>query len=93
MPRGRLGLALWDDRDITADRLKRGLYARVEELLGKVAPPNTEVTLTLSDWQLYERVDMDLVARQGKRATKLQRSEYGGLKCWREPPPRAGISR
>lgn len=75
---------LWADKPFTLRRLHDAFYPLIDELLDRIAPAGTEVTLTLSDWDLYELIDMDLVVKQGRVNTKLQRSEYGGLKCWRE---------
>lgn len=75
---------LWDDTALTARRLQESFYPRMERLLDRIAASTADITLTLSDWELYERIDMDLVERQGLEKTRLQRSEYGGLKCWKE---------
>ena len=69
---------------LTSKRLHDTFYPRVEELLDRLAPATTEITFTVSDWELYERIDVDLVERQGEEETRLRRSELGGLKCWKE---------
>lgn len=77
---------LWADKSFTLRRVHEGFYPCVEGLLHRIAPAGTEITLTMSDWDMYEIMDKDLVARQGRERAKLQRSEYGGLKCWKDCP-------
>lgn len=80
------------DKRMMRRRLYEEFYPGFEALLDMVAPVAAEVTLTLSDWDLYECIDLDLVNKQGREKTSLQRSEYGGLKCWKERVSRNGTT-
>ncbi|KAK2590143.1 hypothetical protein QQS21_012172 [Conoideocrella luteorostrata] len=76
----------YDNKRLLSERLHGVVLLQVDELVNRIAPPSAEVTLSCAKWDWYELIDMSLLEKQGKEATKMQQAEIRGLKCWRVIP-------
>jgi hypothetical protein len=69
-----------------ANKLHNSLYPTIDKLLERMVPPSTDVTISCPKWDWYKQTNAILVEKQGFEATKSQRAELEGLKCWRITP-------
>ncbi|CAG9936313.1 unnamed protein product [Clonostachys rosea f. rosea IK726] len=76
-------------KDTLASRLETRLFPDIDALLDRIVPPSTDVTISCPKWIWYEVTDLALVEKQGKEATRPQRADIEGLKCWRKTPSTA----
>lgn len=79
----------YSSKDTLASRLQTRLFPDIDALLDRIVPPSTDVTISCPKWIWYEVTDLALVEKQGKEATRPQRADIEGLKCWRETPSAA----
>lgn len=68
--------------------LHHRLFPKIDALVDRVAPLETEVMVSCRSWGWYKHVDLYLLERQGLEVTKPQTSGNQGIKCWREHPSR-----
>ncbi|KFZ16517.1 hypothetical protein V502_05059 [Pseudogymnoascus sp. VKM F-4520 (FW-2644)] len=78
----------YEDKKILSHRLHDHLLPAIDELLQRIVPPTTDVTVTCSKWAWYLEIDLFLMEKQGKEETRMQRADIEGLKCWRNTPRR-----
>lgn len=67
-------------------RLHQYTYPSIDSLLDQMVPVSAEVTISCLRWKWYEQTDSLLFEIQGLENTMPQKSEMGGIKCWRMTP-------
>lgn len=82
----------YDNRRLLSERLHNSFLPQMDELINRIAPPMAEVTVSCAKWDWYELIDVSLLESQGKEATRMQRADIEGLRCWRMMPIRRSIS-
>ena len=60
----------------------------MDDLIHRIAPARADVTVSCAKWDWYELIDLALLESQGKEATRMQRADIEGLRCWRIIPIR-----
>lgn len=81
----------YDSKRLLSERLHNYFLPQMDSLVNRIAPATAEVTVSCAKWDWYELIDLHLLEKQGKDATKMQRAEVEGLKCWRVIPIRRSI--
>ncbi|KIE03479.1 hypothetical protein MAJ_00010, partial [Metarhizium majus ARSEF 297] len=82
----------YDNKRLLSERLHNSFLPQMDELINRIAPSTAEVTISCAKWDWYELIDVSLLESQGKEATRMQRADIEGLRCWRMIPIRRSIS-
>jgi hypothetical protein len=82
----------YDNKRLLSERLHNFLLPQLDILINRIAPSTAEVTVSCAKWDWYELIDYQLLESQGKEATRMQRADIEGLRCWRTIPVRREIT-
>ncbi|TWU76000.1 hypothetical protein ED733_007080 [Metarhizium rileyi] len=82
----------YDNKRLLSERLHTSFLPQIDDLIDRIAPLTTEVTISCAKWDWYDLIDLALLESQGKKATRMQRADIEGLRCWRMIPIRRSIS-
>ncbi|CAH0048171.1 unnamed protein product [Clonostachys solani] len=72
------------NKEQLSQALNNKVFPTVDSLVQRLVPSTSDVTFQCPNWTWYKLMDSFLVENQGLKATKLQRGDLGGLKCWRQ---------
>ncbi|VUC20617.1 unnamed protein product, partial [Clonostachys rosea] len=72
------------DEEKLAQTLNNMMFPMIDNLVQRLVRSTTDVTFQCPNWTWYKVMDFILVENQGLQATKPQRGDLGGLRCWRQ---------